>query len=94
MNYIQRLAQEIRHEVPEGKLPHEDMEALFLAYATLLLAKGGQVAPADVHNAWAAWMTTIDPSHEALKPFEELDTDTRQQDSPYLVAIRTVASRR
>lgn len=91
--YLDELARAIRREVPEDRLPAGDTTELFRMYAVLLLAKGEQVTRADVHNAWVAWMAASEPSHDALVPFERLDAQTQSEDSPFVVAIRTVAMR-
>jgi len=91
LNYIERLAQAIRHEVPADKLPEGNVDALFLFYAALLLAKGESVTPEDVHNAWAAWMTSSGVSHPSLVPFSDLPQQTRDEDGVFVRAIRAVA---
>lgn len=88
MNYLDELAERIRANVPPDALPEGDTRSLFLLYAVLALAKGEQVTNRDVHNAWAAFMAQQDPGHESLVPFEELDSDTREEDTPYVLAIR------
>jgi hypothetical protein len=60
----------------------------------LLLAKGEHVEPADVHNAWVAWMVEHDANHESLVPFSKLDPSVQAEDSPYVLAIRAVARSR
>ena len=89
--YLDELAEAIRRAVPSEALPDGDIRSLFRAYAVLLLAKGQEVSPADVHNAWVAWMAGQDDDHESLIPFSDLDPETQAEDSPYVVAIRTVA---
>jgi hypothetical protein len=59
-------------------------------YAVLALARGTRVTRRDVHNAWAAWMTLQSPSHDAIKPFEDLDAATQAADDPFVLAIRRV----
>ena len=93
MTYIESIAEAIRAEVPGPELPDENARLLFRIYAVLLLAKFDDVDAADVHNAWVAWMCSIDPSHEALVPFEHLATDVAQMDDAYVEAIRVVARR-
>lgn len=89
--YLADLASAIRREVPDDALPDGDTSELFLIYAVLLLAKGTEVTRADVHNAWVAWAAADRGTHDALVPFDELDADTQAEDSPYVIAIRTVA---
>jgi hypothetical protein len=94
VNYLSKLATQIRAEVPESNLPDADTEPLFLMYAVLLLAKGAEVEPHDVHNAWAAWMTQRNEDHESLSEFSELPESVQRQDLPFVEAIRRVARRR
>jgi hypothetical protein len=88
MTYIEDLADRIRSFVPAELIPDEDGARLFLIYAALGLTKGEQVTRRDVHNAWAAWMAGREPCHESIKPFEELDLRTKEEDDPFVVAIR------
>jgi hypothetical protein len=80
MTYLDTLAEEIRRAVPSDALPGEDTSSLFRIYAVLLLAKGGAVTREDVHNAWVAWMLER--------------AETQAEDSPFMVAVRTVARQR
>lgn len=91
MNYLDVLGAQIRSRVPKSDLPDEDTRGLFRIYAVLLLAKGPQVTPEDVHNAWAAWMSETNPSHEAIVPFSELPPALAEDDLPYADAIRLTA---
>ncbi|MHB1847244.1 MAG: DUF7701 domain-containing protein [Deltaproteobacteria bacterium] len=94
MTYLDDIAADIRNAVAENALPDEDTTGLFLSYAVLLLAKGEDVTREDVHNAWVAWMSSKghgDESHESMLPFSELPPETQAEDSPFVVAIRTVA---
>lgn len=91
LNYLDVLGAEIRSRVPESDLPDEDARGLFRIYAVLMLAKGSLVTPEDVHNAWAAWISEIDPSHEAIVPFSELEPSVAEDDWPYAEAIRITA---
>lgn len=93
MNYIQKLATEIKDNTPPDAAPDEGTDDLFLIYACLALAKGSSTTSADVHNAWSAWMSKTNPNHESIKPFDELPHETRQEDSPFVQAIRSVAER-
>lgn len=63
-------------------------------YAVLLLAKGESVSAEDVHNAWVAWMAARGEIHESMRPFSELTSATKAEDSPFVMAIRRVASAR
>lgn len=91
-SYIEGLASAIRSHVPQDRVPEGDVDGLFLIYAALGLAKGKDVNRRDVHNAWAAWMASEHPSHESIKPFEELDEETKREDDPYVSAIRTAVA--
>lgn len=62
-------------------------------YAVLALAKGQALTGRDVHNAWSAWMSSIDPDHESVEPYDELAPDVRREDDPLVAAIRRVAPR-
>ena len=92
MNYIFDIAQRIRREVPQEVLPDEDTDLLFLMYAVLVLTVGEDVRAEDVHDAWSAWMTYRDPSHESIKPFAQLSPETKETDQPFVEAIRKIAS--
>jgi hypothetical protein len=89
--YLDEVAEAIRRVVPPDALPEGDTSALFRGYAVLLFAKGEDVTRADVHNAWVAWMAGRDSGHESLVPSSDLDPATQAEDSPYVIAIRTVA---
>lgn len=91
MTYLEAIATAIHDAVPSDALPDEDTTSLFLMYAVLLLAKGEDVSREDVHNAWVAWTISKGEGHESLVPFSELSPDTQSEDSPFVVAIRTVA---
>lgn len=91
MSYLERLAEAIEKAVP-GDDGAKD-RTLFLIYAVLLLAKGEQVTREDVHNAWVAWVLGRDETHESAIPFSDLPREVQDEDSPYVIAIREVASR-
>jgi hypothetical protein len=88
VTYIEQLAEEIKSRVPSELLPDGDSRALFLIYAALGLSKGESVSRRDVHNAWAAWMALSNPSHESIRPFDQLDAATKREDEAFVVAIR------
>lgn len=94
LNYIEQDAELIRESLPAGTSVPDDSESLFLMYAVLMRAKGVETQATDVHDAWSAWMVEIDRGHESIRPFEELDTKTKAEDSPFLLAIRRVATTR
>lgn len=93
MTYLDSLADLIRSCLPPEAQPPADSDDLFRFYAVLLSAKGEQVTDEDVHNAWAAWMQSVDNTHAALVPFCDLDAETRTFDAPYAEAIRAAARR-
>ena len=92
MNYISEIAKRIRREVPQEVLPEGDTDLLFLMYAVLAMTVGEDVRAEDVHNTWAAWMTHLDPSHESIKPYAQLDPETKKTDQPFVDAIKKVAA--
>ena len=92
MNYISEISERIRCEVPQEVLPEGDTDLLFLMYAVLALTVGKDVRAEDVHDTWSAWMTHLDPSHESIKPFSQLDSETKKTDQPFVDAIMKVAT--
>ncbi|MEW1758817.1 hypothetical protein AB0393_20190 [Streptomyces cyaneofuscatus] len=93
MTYLDDLANLIRSCLPPEAAPPTDSAALFRMYAVLLKVKGEHVTDEDVHDAWSAWMQSVDSTHEALVPFRDLDLATRAFDAPYAEAIRAAARR-
>jgi len=93
LTYIEQLAHQIRSSIPEDLVPDDDADRLFLIYAALALAKGEDVTRRDVHNAWAAWMAARQPSHESIRPFDQLDEATKNEDDPFVTAIRRSVGR-
>jgi hypothetical protein len=94
MSYLDDLATRIHgHALAAGLLTGDltafKLDSLFRLYAVLALAKGEEVTPEDVHNAWAAWRQDADEDHSALRPFTELDHAKQAQDRPYAEAIRS-----
>jgi len=92
MSYVDTLAEEVRSKIPKDLLPDGDTIPLFRLYALLALTKGAEVTAADVHDAWAVWMSSTDPQHPALRPFTELSPEKRQEDQVFVDAIRDVAA--
>ncbi len=90
MSYLDDVAAAIRAELVERPGDSSSPQLLRL-YAVLLLGKGETVTAADVHNAWAAWMQEHQPSHEAIRPFNQLDGPTKEADNPFVEAIRRAA---
>jgi hypothetical protein len=93
MIYLDQLAGEIQRAVPTDALPSDDTSSLFRVYAVLLLAKGDAVTRKDVHNAWVAWMLDRGEMHKSMVPFEKLPAETQREDSPFVIAVQTVARR-
>ena len=94
MTYLDPVADAIRDALPKKALPDGDTADLFRLYAVLLLAKGEEVTREDVHNAWVAWTLSKGERHESLVPFSDLDRATQAEDSPFVLAIHTVARSR
>lgn len=90
MTYLQKLASRIRRAVPPDLIP-ADADHLFLLYAVLARAKGRDVQPEDVHDAWVAWMHSRAEAHESMVPFRDLTADKQAEDNPFVRAIRDVA---
>lgn len=91
MSYLDDLADAICSEAPELQVPSEDAAMLFRMYAVLLLGLGTSVRPADVHNAWVAWMSERQPDHPSLVPYDELPSSVAREDDAYVEAIHRVA---
>lgn len=92
MNYIDQIATNIRSKLPADKVPDEHAAELFRLYALLALLKGTSVRLEDVHDAWSAWQSAIEPNHESLVPFAELPPEVQYEDQPFVDAILRVAS--
>ncbi|WP_425547664.1 DUF7701 domain-containing protein [Brevibacterium daeguense] len=45
----------------ESSSVSESTESLFLMYAVLMRTKGAETTASDVHDAWSAWMSGVDP---------------------------------
>ncbi len=91
VSYLDRDAALIRASLPNGTAVPGGADYLFLLYAVLMRAKGVNVQAEDVHDAWSAWMSSVDPVHESVVPFEDLDAATKAEDEPFLIAIRVAA---
>lgn len=93
--YLDEIAAEIAAELGPGDMPRQgDPDRLLRLYALLVRCKGTATTAEDVHDAWSIWMAEVDPSHEAIRPFVELDPEVKAEDGPFLGAIRAVAARR
>lgn len=92
-NYLEDIALEIMEAaLGEGDIT-SDYLPLYCIYAVLALAKGTNVTPEDVHNAWSAWATTYHGSHKSLLPYNELAEETKRLDDPFVDAIHVVVRR-
>jgi len=90
-SYLSEDASLIFSFLPEGVLPPEDSDSLFILYAVLMRVKGVDVSASDVHDAWSAWMLINGKSHQALIPFDGLSAEIKREDDPYVTAIRDAA---
>jgi hypothetical protein len=93
LSYLDKIAAQVRAELPSSELPGAEGDALFRLYAVLVLVKGEQTEAADVHDVWVAWKSERDPADPDIRPFAELDRPTRAADEPFAAAIRGVATR-
>jgi hypothetical protein len=91
VTYLDDLAALIRSCLPADATPPAHCDDLFRIYAVLLRVKGEQVTDEDVHDAWSAWMQSVDSGHKALVPFDDLDVSVQAFDVPYAQAIRAAA---
>ena len=91
MNYLDRVADAIKKQVPVELIPDDDVRLLFHIYALLALAKGEATSAKDVHDAWVLWKLQTDQGHPALRQFAELSPFVQAMDAPYVAAIREVA---
>ncbi|WP_456299393.1 DUF7701 domain-containing protein [Micromonospora palythoicola] len=91
MDYLSSDAFLIRSQIDESHIPPNSND-LFLIYAVLLRAKGESVTAPDVHDAWVAWMRIQGVSHDSSIPFDDLDQETQNADSPFVMAIRRAAA--
>lgn len=94
VNYLDLLGAEIQRIADPDSTPPDGDLPLYRLYAVLLLAKGLDVTPEDVHNAWAAWASDHDPESRHLIPFKELSLSVQSKDKLYVDAIRAVAANR
>ncbi|RJL31753.1 DUF7701 domain-containing protein [Bailinhaonella thermotolerans] len=92
MTYLEKIAHRIRENLPAEARPPAEADALFLIYAVLVRAKGVATTAEDVHDAWAAWMLTVDPGHRSVLPYDELKPAVQNDDLPYLAAIRRTSA--
>jgi hypothetical protein len=90
-NYIDDIAKRIFAKTDPDTVPDENDMALSRIYAVLALAKGTETTLKDVHDAWSAWRSALDPKHKSLVEMHILDYDTQMLDRPYCKAIVDVA---
>ena len=91
MNYLQQIAEHVRAHIDPDVLPDQNVDALMLVYAVLVRSKGTGTELSDVHDAWAAWMSAIEPNHPSVVPFEQLAAEVQAEDRPFLDAVLAVA---
>lgn len=91
MTYLDEIADRIRVNLAPEAHPPADADVLFLIYAVLVRAKGESTTLEDVHDAWTAWMRTVQPKHKSLIPFSDLSPAVQKEDLPYLGAIHRTA---
>ena len=89
--YLDDLAAKIRANVPSEQIPAGDSDQLFRMYAILLRAKGTSVTLSDIHDAWSAWMISLDGEHESLVAFENLPKDVQEEDRVFATAVKLAA---
>ena len=92
MTYLEDIAAGIALEA-NGDFADPLERPLYLLYAVLALTKGEATTARDVHDAWVAWMAIRGEAHESMVPFENLSRDVKDEDDPYVAAIRRVARR-
>src|SRR5437879_291171 len=90
-NYVSDIARAIRREVPPSAMPAGDVDLLFLFYAVLARTRGLATTAEDVHDAWTAWMTAMGEVHDSMVPFDDLQDAVKEEDAPFVRAIRAVA---
>lgn len=95
--YVDALAVRIREATPTDLIPDDtssaEVDQLFRLYALLALVRGNDVTAANVHDAWSTWMLGRgEGDHESIVPFVALDDEARQQDDPFVLAIRAAVA--
>lgn len=91
MNYIDALGNRIGLLLSPELRPKTNAESLYRLYALLALVKGRDVTLENVHDAWSLWKSATNPGHESIRPFSQLDTETREKDRPYVEVIQKLA---
>lgn len=82
-SYIRQLADAIRAKTPDG----EGDDLLYLMYAVLARVKGVEVNQSDVHDVWSAVAEYAGTTSGDLIPFDQLPSDVRNRDTPFVEAI-------
>ncbi|HPF40179.1 MAG TPA: hypothetical protein P5081_10545 [Phycisphaerae bacterium] len=90
--YLDELAESIRANIPDDKMPQENAVGLLRIYAALLRAKGAAITQSDIHDGWASWMAERKADHPALIPYSDLDEATRNADQVFARAVRLAAA--
>jgi len=90
-SYTDEIASKIRLLIDPSKLPADGLDELFDSYALLALSKGSDVTNEDVHDAWSIWASKFDSNNPSIKPYDELDTETKSEDTIFTDAIRKVS---
>jgi hypothetical protein len=90
-SYIRRDAERIRRLAYGSMPPEGTMSPVFLVYAVLLRAKGEDVTPSDVHDAWAACAEIAGLVRPDLVPWADLDAAAQELDVPFADAIHQAA---
>lgn len=89
MTYVEEVRERLIAAFPKlGEVKRKD---LLDQYTLLVLIKGEEVTPADVHDAWSVRMSHIRPDHWSIVPFGELSQETQEKDAKYAVAIRAIS---
>lgn len=90
MNYIDERATQIGKICNLTPRVSHDMH-LMRTYAVISFAKGFRTTLKDVHDAWVAWRSDIEPDHKHLVPFNKLTVEMQQLYSTHREAIRTAS---
>ena len=90
MSYLDQTAHAIKRQVDYRLIP-PDSGTLFVLYAVLAHTKGESVTSEDVHTAWTAWMDLKGEEHPSKVPFDQLSSQARAEDQPFVDAIRATA---
>lgn len=89
MTYVEEVRECLVAAFP--KLGEAHRKDLLDQYTLLVLIKGEEVTPEDVHDAWSVRMSYIRPDHWSIIPFGELSEETQERDVKYALAIRGIS---